>query len=101
VGTLQEIGDARVVSDVDTLVVTAGGPVLAFAHADTLGLAWCPDSRRISGDGGRVWSVTGRGYGTESLTRHPVLVHDGTVYIDPTTTAPGPRPADDTEVSAC
>lgn len=101
VGTLPEIGDARLVADVDALVVTAGGPVQAFADATAQQLTYCAASRQVEAPDGRTWSLTGRGYGTASLGRHPLVVHDGMVYVDPTTTVPGPRPADDPRPPGC
>jgi hypothetical protein len=101
IGALDGLGDATLVDSVDSYVVTVGGPVLAFADAGERGLTWCPTSRRLQGRGGEVWSVTGRGLGVASLPRHPVTVHDGTVYVDPTVTDPGPRPADRSEAPVC
>ena len=98
---LADVGDALLVADLDVLVVTAGGPIAAFADATALDLAYCDANRRIESGDGQVWGLTGRGYGVESLARHPATVHDGVVYVDPTTTVAGPTPASTTEAPAC
>lgn len=89
------------VDAVGAWVVTGAGPVLAVPTEQVDALAWCETSGRLESGDGRVWTATGRGMGTESLDAHPVLVHDGTVYVDPTTRVDGPRPADDVEPPAC
>lgn len=100
-----DAGAAAELDGLDALLVTAGGTAAVFADAAALDLAWCPDSRRIEGtvDGrAATWQAgTGRGYGVASLDRRPVVVHDGTAYVDPTRRVPGPRPAPDREPLAC
>lgn len=94
-----EIGDSMVLDDLDALAVTAGGPVVVFAAATDLAL--CEVNGRIEGRGG-VWSAsTGRGFGTESLARHPTVVHEGILYVDPTTTTAGPTASSTIEAPAC
>ncbi len=85
--------------DLDAWVVTAG-PLMVVAGADVDALTYCEDSRRLQ-DGARVWDLAGRGLGTDSLQTHPAVVHDGTLYVDPTVTRPGARPAPDPEPPAC
>jgi hypothetical protein len=82
-------------------IVTGTGPPFAVAPGQVESLAWCPASRRLESQDGRVWSPTGRGLGTPSLDRVPVRVHDGRVYVDPTSRLDGPRPSDDTATPAC
>lgn len=82
-------------------LVAGAGPVLAVPATQVEVLAWCPESGRLESGDGRVWTPTGRGLGTPSLATHPVVVHDGTVYVDPTAERPGPRPATDPAPPAC
>jgi hypothetical protein len=50
--------------------VAAGGRVRAFAEADDV--RYCAASNRLEADDGRVWSLTGRGFGgVASLEEHP------------------------------
>ena len=83
----------------DAWVVTAG-PLMVVDGADVDALTYCADSRRLQ-DGDRVWDLAGRGLGTDSLPTHPAVVHDGTLYVDPTVTRPGARPAPAAEAPAC
>lgn len=103
--TVELSGDpgVQVVEDeqVGAWVVTGVGPVLAVPSDEVEGLAWCEASGHLEADDGRVWTATGRGLGTDSLASHPVQVHDGTVYVDPTTRVDGPRPADEAAIPAC
>ncbi len=100
VGTTEDIGAAQVDDDLGALVVGAGGRVRAFAGATDVG--YCEASNRLEAPDGRVWNLTGRGFGgTLSLSEHPTLVQDGTVYVDPTRTAPGPTPTDDPAEPGC
>lgn len=93
IGSLEEIDDATLMDQIDVLIVATGRP-RAFLGAQELGLHWCAASAQIEGAGGQVWSPTGRARtaGSDSLQQHPTLVHDGTLYVDPTVTAPGPDP---------
>jgi hypothetical protein len=80
--------------EADVLVVRAGGGVRAFLTPDTA-VAFCPESRRIEGADGSVWTVGGR-VQTEpgaSLRPLPVVVYDGQIYVD--AGAPGPPPPPD------
>ena len=86
---------------VDAWLVTGTGPALAVPVGQVEGLVWCEASRHLEASDGRVWSATGRGLGTPSLRTHPVVVHDGQVYVDPTTVREGTRPADESATPAC
>jgi hypothetical protein len=100
VGTLEEVAPTRLVADLDVLVVAAGGRVRAFADAEDVG--YCATSNRLEAADGRVWNLTGRGFGgTVSLAEHPTLVQDGIVYLDPTRTTAGPTPSDEPAEPAC
>ena len=77
---------------VDALLVTVAIPPVTFAGVGSDELTWCDDERRFVDGSGGVWGPDGRGYGVDSLDRHPVVVHEGTVYVDPTRTRPGPAP---------
>ena len=97
--TVADVDGAVVLDDLDALAVTAGGPVVVFADATDLAL--CDANGRIEGRGG-VWSAsTGRGFGIESLARHPTLVHDGVLFVDPTTVVDGPTASSTVESPAC
>ena len=99
VSPVEELAASAPLDDLDAVAVNAGGRVRVFADAE--GVAYCPASNRLE-DGTQVWNLTGRGLdGAPSLAEHPTLVHDGTVYVDPTRTRPGPDPADDPATPAC
>jgi hypothetical protein len=97
IGTLEEVAPTRLVAELDALVVAAGGRVRAFAEADEV--RYCDASNRLEAPDGRVWNLTGRGFGgTDSLDEHPTYVQDGVVYVDPTRTVPGlPSSSEDAE----
>lgn len=98
---LTEVGEAALLPDLDALVVTVAGPIVVFVDASGHGLAYCPASGRVEGDHG-VWSAaTGRGWGVESLARHPSVVHDGTLYVNPQQVVPGPPPSATMEQPVC
>jgi hypothetical protein len=100
IGTLEELAPTHVVEGLDVLVVAAGGRVRAFADAQDV--SYCAASNRLEAPDGRVWNLTGRGFGgTGSLAEHPTLVQDGTVYLDPTRTAAGASPSDEPAEPAC
>ncbi len=102
---IADVDGAAPLDDLDALLVIGGGPAVVFADRGVHELQWCPASRRIEGvDGASVatWhAATGRGFGVDSLATHPVVVHDGIAYVDPTRTAAGPRPSDATEPPQC
>lgn len=99
VGTVDGLAASQPLDDLDAVLVAAGGRVRAFAAAD--GVAYCEVSNRLE-DGTRVWTLTGRGLGgAASLGEHPTLVHDGTVYVDPSRTTAGPAPSDEAAEPAC
>lgn len=82
------------------LLVAAGGRLRAFLDATEV--TYCASSNRLEASDGRVWQLTGRGTGgTASLREHPVLVHDGTAYLDLTRTLPGPEPTADAVAPGC
>lgn len=103
--TIVDVDDAVALDEVDTLLVLAGGPAVAFADRVDHDLEYCPASGRVEGvvDGrpGTWHAGTGRGFGVASLDRHPVVVHDGVAWVDPSRSRPGPRPADNREAPAC
>lgn len=103
--TLDDVDEAALLPELDALLVTAGGPAVAFADVTERELAWCAASRRVEGvvDGTpATWHAgTGRGFGVTSLERHPVVVHEGLAYVDPTRRVSGPRPSDDAEDPGC
>ena len=82
-------------------LVTGTGPALAVPREQVDQLAWCEASGRLESADGRVWSATGRGFATPSLRSHPVVVHDGVVYVDPSTVREGTRPADEPVSPTC
>lgn len=99
VGRVDELAASQPLDDLDAVLVAAGGRVRAFAEAD--GVAYCEASNRLE-DGTQVWNLTGRGLGgAASLGEHPTLVHDGTVYVDPTRITEGPAGSDETATPAC
>jgi hypothetical protein len=100
IGSLEDVTPTRVIDEFDALVVAAGGRVRAFAATDDV--RYCTESNRLEAPDGRVWNLTGRGFGgTDSLDEHPTLVQDGMVYVDPTRTVAGPSPSDDPVEPAC
>jgi hypothetical protein len=100
VGEVADIGASRSLEDLDVLLVGAGGRLRAFADAAEVG--YCEPTNRLEAPDGRVWSLTGRGLGgTPSLDEHPSLVQDGTAYLDPSRTVPGPPGSDDTVETGC
>lgn len=91
VGPLASLARPTDVHD-GVLLVTGLGRVRAFAGAADV--AYCAEADQLESPDGRVWSLTGRGYdGGPSLDEHPVIVHDGVVYLDATRTVPGPAPS--------
>ncbi|MEX0830962.1 MAG: hypothetical protein WD007_00030 [Nitriliruptoraceae bacterium] len=83
------------------LVVGAAGRIRVFATDDGT-IAWCAASNRLETPDGRVWSLTGRGFGeTPSLDEHPTLVTGDTVYVNLTSVIAGPHPSPDPAVPGC
>jgi hypothetical protein len=100
VGEAGTIGAAEAIEDLDVLLVGAGGRLRAFA--DAAEVRYCEPSNRLEAADGRVWNLTGRGFaGVASLAEHPSLVQDGTAYLDPTRTVPGPDPSDEPAEPGC
>lgn len=102
---IDEVDGAAPLAELDTLLVTGGGPAVAFAGLADHDLAFCAETRRVEGQAEGVaasWHpATGRGDGVPSLSTHPVVVHDGVAHVDPTTTRPGPRAAADPRRLGC
>ncbi len=102
VAAVEDLGISRADADLGILYVAATGRIRAFADADTLALRYCPASRHVEGADGAVWSLTGRGFdGRPSLREHPTIVDEGVLYVDPTTTQPGPTPSSEHATPAC
>jgi hypothetical protein len=99
VGAVDELPAAEAATGIDVLVVAAGGRVRAFA--DATDVRYCEPTNRLEAPDGRVWSLTGRGFGTGSLAEHPTLTQDGIAYVDPTRTSPGPDPEPDGVAPGC
>lgn len=93
IGPVAGLPAAGPLEQVDAFVVTTTGRPRAFAETPA-DLRYCAATRQLEAATG-VWSLTGRGLGgAESLREHPTVVADGVLYVDPTTTVPGPT-ADD------
>lgn len=99
VAPLVELEAAQHDAALDALVVAAGGRVRAFADAGDVD--YCEASNRLEAPDGRVWSLTGRGLGTDSLDEHPTVVHDGVVFVDPTRAASAADPSPDAPDPGC
>ncbi len=99
-----EVADLDVTAqppDLEVLLV-ANGRVRAFGDAPERGVAYCEASRRLESPDGEVWSLTGRGLGgVASLREHPVQIHDGTIYVDPTHTFDAPSPSSEAVEPGC
>ncbi len=94
VAEVEEVGRALEVPDRDVLLVAGAGRIRAFTEVGDV--AFCAQSNRLEAADGRVWSLTGRGFaGATSLSELPTTLHEGTVYLDPTTSVPGPDPRQD------
>lgn len=94
-------GEVRTVDGATILLVTEGGRARAF---DITGFddppVFCADSRRLEAPG-RVWSLTGRGLGTPSLSEFATLVSREVLYVDASAAAPGPPASDAVEAPVC
>ncbi len=89
VAPTSELSASTYDTEVDALIVAAGGRPRAFVGAQDV--AYCVVSNRLEADNGGVWALTGRGLaGTPSLEEHPTLVSGGVLYVDPTRTSPAP-----------
>ena len=83
----------------DAIVVRSGARTRVFRWAGGTPPVLCDASGLLEAPGGATWRVTGRGLeDTPSLAEHPVLIDDGVLWADPTTTLdplpPDPAPAD-------
>lgn len=84
------------------LLVTDGGRPRVFAIGPTDDIDFCDASRRLEATDGRVWSLTGRGFGdTASLTEHPTVVSDGVLYVDLTSEIAAPPASTESVAPAC
>lgn len=102
IGPHAAVGDARYLEDDGVLLVGAAGRVRAFIVEGDQVPVWCEPSGRLESADGRVWAPTGRALdGAASLDQRPVVVVDGTVYLDPTTVIRGPEPRDEDPTPAC
>lgn len=86
--TDQRGADVVALADQRILVVRGTGGIRAFSAPEGE-VAYCRSSLRLEAQDGRVWTPDGRLVGGDgsSLAPHPVRVHDGVLYIDP---SPGP-----------
>lgn len=86
----------------EALVVTDGNRSRVFAWDSGPAPVLCEESGLLEAADGRVWRLTGRGLdGTPSLAEHPVAIHDGVLYADPTTTLDPLTPDPDPASTAC
>lgn len=107
VGPLEDVqpGEARLVEPADAplpvLVVRVGGGVGVF-EAPGEPVVYCAASRRLEAPGA-VWNLRGRLVGGDGDSLRPLSsrVHDGILYVDPSTTTPAPAPARDGETPVC
>ena len=82
--------------DEDAIVVRSGARTRVFRWGAEEPPVLCDPSGLLEAADG-VWRLTGRGVdGTPSLAEHPVVIDDGTLYADPTTTLE-PLPPDDAD----
>ncbi len=85
----------------EVLVVTGSNRPRVFAWEGTEPPVLCSESGLLEAPGG-AWRLTGRGLGgTPSLSEHPLVVDDGVLYVDPTTTIEAPAPDPDPAPTAC
>ncbi len=103
VGPVEAIGAARHDPALNLLFVAAAGRVRAFEVAAGAPVPmWCGESGRLEAPPDRVWLPTGRALdGGASLEQRPVVVHDGVVYVDPTTVVESPPAVDEDASPAC
>ncbi len=88
-------------ADGEVLVVTSSNRPRAFAWDGGEPPVLCEASGLLEAPEG-AWRLTGRGLGgTPSLAEHPVVVDDGVLYVDPTTTIEAPAPDDAPAETGC
>lgn len=86
----------------ETLVVTVDNRTRVFAWPGDELPAVCEESGLLEAADGTAWRLTGRGLGgTPSLAEHPLVVDDGVVHADPTTTLEPVTPDPDPPATAC
>ena len=82
------------------LIVNVGGRVRAFLAPE--GVAYCAPSNRLEHSDGRVWALTGRGFGdAASLPPVAPLTVSGIAYLDPSAVGAPLDPLDTPAVPAC
>jgi len=86
----------------EALVATVDNRTRVFARPGGDLPVVCSESGLLEAADGRAWRVTGRGVGgTPSLPPHPTVVHDGVLWVDPTTTLEPLPPDPDPAETAC
>lgn len=76
---------------VDALVVRSGARARVFAWDGAPLPVLCDASGLLEAPDGGAWRLTGRGLGgTPSLSEHPIIIDDGVLFADPTTTIEAP-----------
>ena len=98
-GTVALLDSAEAPTSV--LVVRAGGGVRVFAAPQET-VVYCEDSRRLEAPG-VVWDLRGRLVGGNGSSLQPLAfqVHDGDLYVDPTSNPAAPPPAPRGETPSC
>lgn len=81
------------------VAVAAGGPVRVYLVPESAVL--CPVNGRIEATNGSWSASSGRGFGVESLRRHPSQVHDEVLWVDFTATVDGPAASSRTVAREC
>lgn len=94
--------DTVAVDGHEVLVVRGAGGIRTFAAPDAPAV-WCRDSRRIEARDGTVWDLSGRRTGGSGPSLRPLRaeVHDGRLYVDPSTQLTVPAPAATDERPHC
>ena len=102
VGPLVSIADATPLPAYDAVASRAAGRLRVFVVPPGTEIPdWCEAERHLT-TSGRVWGPTGRALdGGRSLDELPSVVFEGVVYIDPTSTIPGPAPVTEDVVPGC
>lgn len=101
VAGVDEVAEPVLDHDRQILFVPADDGFHAF---DAAGSAprYCPQSDRLESEDGRVWNLRGEPLdGGPPLPEHPLIVHDGTIYLDLSTTEPAARGTDQGAEPAC
>ena len=89
-------------TDTEILVVTSSTRPRIFAWDGSQPPVLCGATGLLEAPDGSAWRLTGRGLGgTPSLAEHPLVVDDGVLYVDPSTTIDAPAPSDDPVETGC